>query len=167
MEKLRKVHYSLLNLLQPTKIILQTQYFFLDYIHNLKLKGINHYEKLPIINNQRIHFNLFNQRRTRSVSTISNSKSIWLPMRWRCRTWTRGFIWSWKNNTNKEKSMNDHITFMKAFLSGLRSLPNPDEYTKAYIRAFEVCIHSAETNHKQYILNNEYYTKPTELRIPQ
>lgn len=63
--------------------------------------------------------------------------------------------------------MNDHITFMKAFLSGLRSLPNPDEYTKAYIRAFEVCLHSAETNHKQYIHNNEYYTEPTELRIPQ
>jgi len=38
---------------------------------------------------------------------------------------------------------------MNAFLSGLRSLPNPDEYTRAYIRAFEVCLHSAKSNQQQ------------------
>ena len=38
---------------------------------------------------------------------------------------------------------------MNAFLSGLRSLPNPDEYTRAYIRAFEVCLHSAKSNQEQ------------------
>ena len=52
--------------------------------------------------------------------------------------------------------MNDHITFMKAFLSGLRSLPNPDDYTKAYIRAFEVCLYSAEKNQQRTNTINNY-----------
>lgn len=38
---------------------------------------------------------------------------------------------------------------MEAFLAGLRSLPNPDQYTKAYIRAFEVCLHSAKRNQQK------------------
>jgi len=42
--------------------------------------------------------------------------------------------------------MNNHIQFMKAFLAGLKSLPNPDKYTQAYIRAFEMCLYSAEKN---------------------
>jgi len=45
--------------------------------------------------------------------------------------------------------MENHIQFMNAFLSGLRSLPNPDEYTRAYIRAFEVCLHSAKRNQQK------------------
>jgi len=59
--------------------------------------------------------------------------------------------------------MNDHITFMKAFLSGLRSLPNPDKYTQAYIRAFEMCLYSAEKNNQE--INIEGHTNHEHLRI--
>lgn len=59
--------------------------------------------------------------------------------------------------------MNNHITFMKAFLSGLRSLPNPDKYTQAYIRAFEMCLYSAEKNNQEIILGG--HTNDEHLRI--
>jgi hypothetical protein len=51
--------------------------------------------------------------------------------------------------------MSNHIEFMEAFLAGLRSLPNPDKYTQAYIRAFEMCLYSARKNHQSYKLNEE------------
>jgi hypothetical protein len=47
--------------------------------------------------------------------------------------------------------MKHHIEFMEAFLAGLRSLPNPDKYTEAYIRAFEMCLMSARKN--QHVTN--------------
>lgn len=49
-----------------------------------------------------------------------------------------------------------HIEFMEAFLAGLRSLPNPDKYTQAYIRAFEMCLYSARNNYQSYKLIEEY-----------
>ncbi len=64
--------------------------------------------------------------------------------------------------------MRQHIEFMQAFLSGLRSLPNPDKYTQAYIRAFEVCLHSAKreqkSNHKTNGTNMELSGTFTEIR---
>jgi hypothetical protein len=58
--------------------------------------------------------------------------------------------------------MNNHIQFMKAFLAGLKSLPNPDKYTQAYIRAFEMCLYSAEKNNQEIILgghNNDEHLR--------
>lgn len=64
--------------------------------------------------------------------------------------------------------MRQHIDFMRAFLSGLRSLPNPDKYTQAYIRAFEMCLYSAErqqkSNHKTYGTNLGLPDAFTEIR---
>ena len=51
--------------------------------------------------------------------------------------------------------MKHHIEFMEAFLTGLKSLPNPDKYTQAYIRAFEMCLYSARNNYQSYELNEE------------
>jgi len=51
--------------------------------------------------------------------------------------------------------MRNHIEFMEAFLAGLRSLPNPDKYTQAYIRAFEMCLYSARNNYQSYKINEE------------
>ena len=59
--------------------------------------------------------------------------------------------------------MNNHIQFMKAFLAGLKSLPNPDKYTQAYIRAFEMCLYSAEKNNQEIILGGN--TNDEHLRI--
>ena len=47
--------------------------------------------------------------------------------------------------------MKHHIQFMKAFLVGLKSLPNPDKYTQAYIRAFEMCLYSAKRNQQKEV----------------
>jgi hypothetical protein len=58
--------------------------------------------------------------------------------------------------------MRQHIEFMQAFLSGLRSLPNPDKYTQAYIRAFEVCLYSAK-KHEQ---KSNHKTNGTNLELP-
>lgn len=52
--------------------------------------------------------------------------------------------------------MHNHIQFMKAFLAGLKSLPNPDKYTQAYIRAFEMCLYSARKNYQSYNITQEY-----------
>lgn len=63
--------------------------------------------------------------------------------------------------------MEKHIQFMNAFLSGLRSLPNPDEYTRAYIRAFEVCLHSAKSNQQKTtggIQDVQYMELPIDAR---
>jgi hypothetical protein len=57
--------------------------------------------------------------------------------------------------------MRQHIDFMRAFLSGLRSLPNPDKYTQAYIRAFEICLYSAERQQK-----SNHKTNGTNLELP-
>ena len=59
--------------------------------------------------------------------------------------------------------MNNHIQFMKAFLAGLKSLPNPDKYTQAYIRAFEMCLYSAEKNNQE--INIGGHTNYEHLRI--
>lgn len=50
--------------------------------------------------------------------------------------------------------MKQHIMFMTAFLSGLRSLPNPDLATKAYIRAFEMCLYSAKRHESDELSNH-------------
>jgi hypothetical protein len=52
---------------------------------------------------------------------------------------------------------------MKAFLAGLKSLPNPDKYTQAYIRAFEMCLYSAEKNNQE--INVGGHTNHEHLRI--
>jgi hypothetical protein len=52
---------------------------------------------------------------------------------------------------------------MKAFLAGLKSLPNPDKYTQAYIRAFEMCLYSAEKNNQEIIVGG--HTNHEHLRI--
>lgn len=56
--------------------------------------------------------------------------------------------------------MEQHIQFMKAFLAGLKSIPNPDKYAQAYIRAFEVCLESAKRQQK---FNTEVYAEYVEL----
>lgn len=60
--------------------------------------------------------------------------------------------------------MEQHIQFMSAFLSGLRSLPNPDGYTQAYIRAFEVCLHSAKRNQERNKIEEAPYEEYVELQ---
>ena len=63
--------------------------------------------------------------------------------------------------------MKNHIEFMEAFLTGLRSLPNPDKYTQAYIRAFEMCLYSARNNYNQSYELNEESTNETVQRYAQ
>ena len=57
--------------------------------------------------------------------------------------------------------MRDHIAFMEVFLAGLRSLPNPDLVTQAYIRAFEVCLHSAKRNKQKEVTLAKYVELPS------
>jgi hypothetical protein len=63
--------------------------------------------------------------------------------------------------------MKHHIEFMEAFLAGLRSLPNPDKYTQAYIRAFEMCLYSARNNYNQSYELNEESTNETVQQYAQ
>lgn len=56
--------------------------------------------------------------------------------------------------------MERHIQFMQSFLAGLKSMPNPDKYAQAYIRAFEVCLESAKRQQK---FNKEVYAEYVEL----